>query len=220
VSNYPGTTVAVTNGRALVGAEVCDIIDTPGVNSLDDAMSEDERITRDVIAGSGADLILQVADARNLRRTLMLTSQLAEFGKPMVLALNVIDEAWMRGVTIDVAAPSAAIGVPVVEMVAVEGRGFPELRDALAMATRPTPLRNRRQRRSAIRTEYRQGVVVDVQMQSDLRRSRLLALGVTPGARIKVLQTFPGIVFLYDQTELAVERDVAKTIFVREEVWR
>src|SRR3954454_24458356 len=49
VSNYPGTTVAVTSGRALIGAEVCDVIDTPGVNTLDGAMSEDERITHDVL---------------------------------------------------------------------------------------------------------------------------------------------------------------------------
>ena len=46
VSNYPGTTVAVTTGRAMVGAEVCDVIDTPGVNTLDGTISEDERITR------------------------------------------------------------------------------------------------------------------------------------------------------------------------------
>ena len=65
VSNYPGTTVAITTGRALVGAEVCDVIDTPGVNSLHAALSEDERITRDVVAGPKADLIVQVADARN-----------------------------------------------------------------------------------------------------------------------------------------------------------
>src|SRR6187397_3570412 len=49
VSNYPGTTVAVTKGRALVGAEVCDVIDTPGVNALEGTISEDERITREVI---------------------------------------------------------------------------------------------------------------------------------------------------------------------------
>jgi ferrous iron transport protein B len=137
VSNYPGTTVAITKGRSLVGAEVCDVIDTPGVNSLHGAITEDERITRDVIAGRGAGLIIQVADARNLRRALMLTSQLAEFDTPMVLALNMIDEAWTRGVSIDVAALSMELGIPVIEMVAVEGRGLPELRDAIARATRP-----------------------------------------------------------------------------------
>ena len=137
VSNYPGTTVAVTKGRAPVGAEVCDIIDTPGVNSLDGHISEDERITRDVVDGSDTDLIIQVADARNVRRALMLTSQLAEFGKPMVLALNMIDEAHERGVSIDAKALAAALGIPVIEMIAVEGRGFSELRDALPRAARP-----------------------------------------------------------------------------------
>jgi DtxR family Mn-dependent transcriptional regulator len=68
--------------------------------------------------------------------------------------------------------------------------------------------------------EGARGVIVDVLTHSELRAGRLLALGVTPGARIEVLQTFPGIVFLCDQTELAVERDVAAAIFVREEVRR
>jgi Fe2+ transport system protein FeoA len=77
-----------------------------------------------------------------------------------------------------------------------------------------------RLRSLAMLREGAQGVVVDVRAQSDLRAGRLLALGVTPGARINVLQTFPGIVFLCDQTELAVERDVAAAIFVREEVRR
>jgi ferrous iron transport protein B len=137
VSNYPGTTVAVTRGRAPVGAEVCDIVDTPGVNALEGTISEDERITRDVVAGDQADLIVQVADARNVRRALMLTSQLAAFDKPMVLALNMVDEAFARGISIDAAALAAELRIPVVELVAVEGRGLPELRDALASAARP-----------------------------------------------------------------------------------
>ena len=137
VSNYPGTTVAVTTGRSLVGAEVCDVIDTPGVNTLDGAMSEDERITRDVVASDRADLVVQVADARNLRRALMLTAQIAGFGKPMVLALNMVDEAYARGIAIDAAALAAELKIPVIEMVAVEGHGLSELRGALACAARP-----------------------------------------------------------------------------------
>ncbi|HTK30262.1 MAG TPA: ferrous iron transporter B [Vicinamibacterales bacterium] len=137
VSNYPGTTVSVTTGRSLIGAEVCDVIDTPGVNTLEGAVSEDERITREALEGDRSDLIVQVADARNVRRALMLTSQIAAFDKPMVLALNMVDEALARGIVVDAPALEAALGVPVVEMVAVEGRGLPELRDALARATRP-----------------------------------------------------------------------------------
>ncbi len=134
VSNYPGTTVAITRGRALVGAQVCDIIDTPGVNALEGDVSEDERITRDVLTSDGADLIVQVADARNLRRALMLTAQIAAFGKPMVLALNMVDEAWARGISIDAADLSAVLGIPVVETVAIDGQGFSDLREALARA--------------------------------------------------------------------------------------
>ncbi|OFW18052.1 MAG: hypothetical protein A3F69_04290 [Acidobacteria bacterium RIFCSPLOWO2_12_FULL_66_10] len=138
VSNYPGTTVAVTTGRALIGAEVCDVIDTPGVNALDGTISEDERITRDVLAGAQTDLVVQVADARNLRRTLMLTSQIAQFRKPTILALNMVDEAWARGIAVDAAALEAELAMPVIEIVAVEGRGLPELRDAFVRAAVPT----------------------------------------------------------------------------------
>ena len=67
---------------------------------------------------------------------------------------------------------------------------------------------------SSLKANYR-GVVVEVRASHDGRADRLLALGVTPGARVVVLQTFPGIVFMCDQTELAVERSVADSVFVR-----
>jgi ferrous iron transport protein B len=134
VSNYPGTTVAVTKGRALVGAEVCEVIDTPGVNALEGPLSEDERITRDVVAGDAADIVIQIVDARNIRRALMLTAQLAGLGKPVLVALNMVDEALARGIAVDANELAREIGVPVVEMVAVEGRGLQTLRDRLADA--------------------------------------------------------------------------------------
>jgi ferrous iron transport protein B len=137
VSNYPGTTVAVTRGRALVGAEVCDVIDTPGVNALEGSISEDERITQLLITSDSADLVIQVADARNIRRALMLASQIAALGKPMILVLNMSDEAWARGISVDADALSRELGLPVVEMVATEGRGLAELRAALANAAVP-----------------------------------------------------------------------------------
>jgi ferrous iron transport protein B len=101
ISNYPGTTVAVTAGRALIGAEVCDVVDTPGVNVLAGSLSEDERVTRDLLVGRGADVVVQVADARNIRRALLLTAQLAAIGKPVVFALNMVDEALARGIAVD-----------------------------------------------------------------------------------------------------------------------
>jgi ferrous iron transport protein B len=137
VSNYPGTTVAVTRGRALVGAEVCDVIDTPGVNALEGVLSEDELITRRVLEAGEADLVVQVADAKNLRRALQLTAHLAAFRQPMVLALNMVDEAHHAGIVIDTETLSERTGVPVVEIVATEGRGLEALRVALADARRP-----------------------------------------------------------------------------------
>src|SRR5512142_2559022 len=124
VSNYPGTTVSVMRGRALVGAEVCDVIDTPGVNALEGDLTEDERIAQQILSNGDADLVVQIADARNLRRALMLTAQIARFGKPMILALNLADEAKSRGVDIDVDGLARELGIPVIETVAVEGRGL------------------------------------------------------------------------------------------------
>jgi ferrous iron transport protein B len=136
VSNYPGTTVTITTGRALIGAEVCDVIDTPGVNALEGVLSEDERITKRLLSSGGAELIVQVADARNLRRALMLTSQIADVGLPMILVLNMVDEAHARGITVDADALSDHLGIPVIEAVAPEGRGVAELREALPTASR------------------------------------------------------------------------------------
>ena len=134
VSNYPGTTVAITKGRALIGAEVCDIIDTPGVNALEGALSEDEQITRAVLIGDASDMVVQVVDARNIRRALMLTAQLAALGKPVVVALNMVDEALERGIAVDAKDLACELGVPVVELVAIEGRGLETLRNTLGEA--------------------------------------------------------------------------------------
>jgi ferrous iron transport protein B len=135
VSNYPGTTVTITSGRALVGAEVCDVIDTPGVNALEGVLSEDERITRQLLTNGGAELVVQVADARNLRRALLLTSQLADLRLPMILVLNMLDEAHARGISIDAEGLSEHLGIPVIEAVAPEGRGIAALREALPSAS-------------------------------------------------------------------------------------
>jgi ferrous iron transport protein B len=139
VSNYPGTTVGVTSGRSLLDGEVCDVVDTPGVNALAGTLSEDEQVTRRIVADGRADIVVQVADASNLRRALMLTWQIAAFRKPMVLVLNMVDEARGRGIELDGAGLGEALGIPVIETVATEGQGLPELRRALDQARVPGP---------------------------------------------------------------------------------
>ena len=137
VSNYPGTTVSLTSGRFTAGGEVCELIDTPGVTALEGVLTEDEHVGRRILERGEADVVIQVADARNLRRGLMLTSQLSAIGRPVVLALNMIDEARVHGIVIDAAGLSARLGIPVVETVATEGRGITELRDAIGRAAVP-----------------------------------------------------------------------------------
>ncbi len=126
VSNYPGTTVEVTRGEAKVRGSRCEIIDTPGVYSLL-PMSEDERVTRDILMSEAGALVLQVCDAKNMRRSLMITVQLAELGVPMLLAVNMADEARDRGVMPRLEGLEARIGVPAVATVAVRRKGLDRL---------------------------------------------------------------------------------------------
>jgi ferrous iron transport protein B len=132
VSNYPGTTVEVTRAAARADSAL-EVIDTPGVNSLT-PNSEDERVTRDILL-SGVDGVVQVADAKNLVRALVVSLQLAEASVPFVLVVNMMDEAADRGLSIDATALSAALGVPVLQTVAVAGQGLKAVAEALSAAT-------------------------------------------------------------------------------------
>ncbi|MBK6313312.1 MAG: ferrous iron transporter B [Blastocatellia bacterium] len=136
VSNYPGTTVEVARGEMRFGGRDFEVVDTPGTNSLD-PQSEDERVTRDILLSEPPDILIQVADVKNLRRTLLLTSQLAELGRPMILVLNLMDEARQRGITVDSAAIAEIFGIPVVETVAPYGEGLNDLSKALGRAAVP-----------------------------------------------------------------------------------
>jgi len=133
VSNYPGTTVEVTRGTATIAGQPWRVMDTPGTNNLL-PMSEDEQVTRDILLVERGYVALQVCDAKNLRRGLLLTAQLAEAGVPFVLALNMYDEAASRGFAIDVARLSRALGVEVVPTVAVQRQGLPALQERLGSA--------------------------------------------------------------------------------------
>lgn len=144
VSNYPGTTVEVSRGKMKYGGIEWEVIDSPGVNSLA-PQSEDERVTRDILLESRPDVIVQVADAKNLRRTLLITSQLAEFGLPMVLVLNMMDEARSRGIEIDAGGIGELFGIPVIRAVATEGEGLYELFKNICKARVPVdPLSGQR----------------------------------------------------------------------------
>lgn len=131
VSNYPGTTVEIFQANISVDGKKYLVVDTPGVNSLM-PMSEDERVTRDILLEERPASVIQVGDAKNLKRTLLLTIQLAEMGLPVVLDMNMVDEARDRGISVNIKMLGEVLGIPVVSSVAVEKKGIKELRAAVS----------------------------------------------------------------------------------------
>ncbi|MCM8779419.1 MAG: 50S ribosome-binding GTPase, partial [Candidatus Omnitrophica bacterium] len=137
VSNYPGTTVEIARGIGKFGNKKFQVIDTPGINSLV-VHSEDERVTRDILSSGDIFCIIQVADSKNLRRSLLLTLELAELKLPLVLNLNMSDEAKERGIRINTKKLAEKLGIEVVETVAITKEGIPRLREAVLKARVPS----------------------------------------------------------------------------------
>jgi ferrous iron transport protein B len=129
VSNYPGTTVEITNGEAELHGDKYKIVDTPGVNSLL-PMSEDEKVTRDILLDKEFLSVVQVIDSKNIKRALSLTIQLVEMGVPLVIDLNMRDEAVDRGIHIEEEELKNIFGVNVVSTIAVQKKGISSLKDA------------------------------------------------------------------------------------------
>lgn len=136
VGNYPGVTVERHSGRlSLSDGRPAELVDLPGTYSLDPA-SPDERVTRDVVMGTQAgerrpDAIVVVVDAANLDNHLRFALQLIGLGRPLVVALNMIDLAERDGLVLDPEALERELGVPVVPTVAVRRRGIDSLRERL-----------------------------------------------------------------------------------------
>ena len=135
ISNYPGTTIEVSHSPAAFqgGGE---IYDTPGINSLV-PFSIDEKVTSSMLLEEKGVTVIQVADAKNLGRALIITSQLSDMNIPTVLALNMYDEAEARGYAFDTKKLSDILGIPVIITVAVEKRGIPKLISHLCRASVP-----------------------------------------------------------------------------------
>ncbi|HEY4311475.1 MAG TPA: ferrous iron transport protein B [Pirellulales bacterium] len=136
VGNYPGVTVEKKIGHLTYGAHQFTLIDLPGTYSLA-PRSPDEMVAVDVLLGRRddaprPDVVLCIVDASNLQRNLYVVSQALELGLPTVVALNMMDVARTRGVTIDVERLSKNLGVPVVPIQANRKRGIDEVKAALA----------------------------------------------------------------------------------------
>ncbi|MCU0722558.1 MAG: ferrous iron transport protein B [Planctomycetes bacterium] len=134
VANYPGKTVETLSSRVVLDGIPFEVLDLPGLYSLSNPPAE-EAAARDLLLHARPDGIVHVVDAVVLCRSLELTLELLELGIPLVVALNMMDEAGRKGIEIDAPGLSAALGVPVVPTVASRGRGIEELfRAALGAA--------------------------------------------------------------------------------------
>jgi len=125
-SNLPGTTVEYLKSTAMIGGRQAEIIDLPGTYSLT-SLDLAEAETRNFLLTGEVDAVLNVIDASLLSRSLELTLQLLEMGIPLVVCLNMEDEARRKGITIDEKALEQELGVPVISTIAVRGVGVKEV---------------------------------------------------------------------------------------------
>jgi ferrous iron transport protein B len=131
VSNYPGTTVEVTRGKSRLGGIEAGVMDTPGMYSLL-PITEEERVARRILLEERPDLVIHVIDAKNIERMLPMTLQLIEAGLPLMLVVNLLDEAEQLGLQLNLETLGRAIGVPVVGTALTLGRGVETLKQAIA----------------------------------------------------------------------------------------
>jgi ferrous iron transport protein B len=138
-SNFPGTTTAMRVGRSQVGERTVDVIDLPGLYSLD-GESPESSIVREVLRGDDRTRpagVIALVDAANLVRNLVLVGELLTFDEPVILVLNMVDLAERTGTRLDVRALSRRLGVPVVSTVASKGIGINQLRAELSQLVSP-----------------------------------------------------------------------------------
>ncbi|HIE26656.1 TPA: ferrous iron transporter B [Candidatus Poribacteria bacterium] len=126
-SNYPGTTVSFTRGYMRLGDKMVEVIDAPGTYTLEPTCKAEEVALQMLAQAEAGDVVINVIDATNLERNLNLTLQLLERHIPMVVALNLWDDAKHKGITIDVEKLEELLNVPVVPTVAVSGEGISTL---------------------------------------------------------------------------------------------
>jgi len=137
-SNYPGTTVDFSKGNMLLEGKKIEIIDAPGTYSLEPA-NKAEEVASNMI--KDADMIINVVDSTNMERNLLLTLELLEKDIPVIIVLNLWDEARHLGISIDEKKLEKMLGVPVVPTVALTGEGIKELVSRLKEAKSPKKIK-------------------------------------------------------------------------------
>ncbi len=215
VSNYPGTTVEVSRGVAWIRRKRCLVVDSPGVNSLVPT-SEDEKVTRNILIEGDFDVVIQVVDSKNLWRGLFVTVQLVEMGLPVVIALNMYDEAGERGIRIDTERLSSIIGLRVVPTIATQRWNIERLKDAV-LAETETP----RDRGAGFRISYPEPIEQGINSLADVLprmgiASRAISLMLLSGDRTireyLSQRVEPGVLATIDRICGDVERRFSQSV--------
>ncbi len=136
VSNYPGTTVELQRGNTCFQREMIELVDLPGIYSLDGESGE-EALVRRFLEQQDTDVVIAVLSATRLERNLYLLLQVAEYGLPMVVVLNMVDEAAKQGLEIDPGPIGDLLGVEVILTAASQGKNIDRIIPAALAATRP-----------------------------------------------------------------------------------
>ena len=146
VGNWPGVTVEKKTGRFMLEKETVELVDLPGIYSLEqDYMGLDEQIARDFLHNNSLDLIINIVDASNLERNLILTQQLLDRDVPVIVVLNMLDVARQQGVEIDAMTLEGRLGVPVAPMIASKSEGIEHLKAHITLELLEQPEHGERQ---------------------------------------------------------------------------
>lgn len=133
VGNWPGVTVEKKSGQFSLGDAHIQLVDLPGIYSLEqEFLGVDEQIARDYLRDGDIDVVVNIVDANNLQRNLILTQQLLEGDVPVIVALNMIDVAQEHGVQVDAGELSKRLKVPVVPLIASTGEGVALLKQSIS----------------------------------------------------------------------------------------
>lgn len=185
IANYPGVTVDKKSGAYADGGLRVEVVDLPGTYSLT-SFSLEERVVRRFLAETPPDVVVDIADASNLRRGLTLTAQLLECGTPLVLVLNMMDVARRCGLEIDIAALEGRLGVPVVAAVGRRGEGSEALRAAIRRVGEAPPAPNPSPGTTAV--DYGELAAAIDALAGDIDRLGVPAGTTARGAAIKLLE--------------------------------
>lgn len=130
VSDYSGTTLEISRGKGKIKSKEYEIIDTPGIYSLM-CRTEEEKVTRNLLLSEQPKIVLHVVDAKNIQRMLPLTFQFIESDLPVILVLNIMDEAIKAGLKIDIKGLEKELGIPVVPTAAALNVGIDILKERI-----------------------------------------------------------------------------------------